>query len=144
MTTLRKVWLNCIQLLTLITISVSASAQLKADFSANPQVGCPPMVVTFEDKTTGNPTEWKWDLGNGTISYLQDPIATYFNTGTYTIKLLVKNSAGTEVFVRTNGMFTHTESTLVKSALTNPTWIISFLTVVSEQPELLSAISFTV
>jgi len=94
MKTLPRVWLNCIQLITLIILSASASAQLKADFAASPSVGCPPMVVTFQNKSTGGATEWKWDLGNGTISFLQNPIATYFNPGKYTIKLVVKNQNG--------------------------------------------------
>ncbi len=100
MKTINKVLLNCIQLVTLIIISTAASAQLKADFAASPQVGCPPMIVNFEDKSTGSPTEWKWDLGNGTISYLQSPIATYFNPGVYTIKLIVKNQNGQDSIAR--------------------------------------------
>lgn len=100
MKTLQRVWLNCIQLVTLIVLTTSASAQLKADFSATPQTGCPPMVVSFKDLSTGNPTQWKWDLGNGTISFLQHPIATYFNPGKYTIKLVVKTNTGADSVVK--------------------------------------------
>jgi gliding motility-associated-like protein len=107
MKTLKKVWLKCIQLLTLITLSVSASAQLKADFTASPTVGCPPMVVNFEDKSTGNPAEWKWDLGNGTISRLQHPITTYFNAGTYAVKLIVKNANGEDSVAKSQFIVVH-------------------------------------
>lgn len=65
------------------------------------------MVVNFEDKSTGNPEEWKWDLGNGTISYLQSPIATYFNPGTYTIKLIVKNASGADSIARSQYIVVH-------------------------------------
>ena len=101
MKTLTRVLLNCIQLVTLILLTTSASAQVKANFTASPTIGCPPMVVNFQDKSSGNPTEWKWDLGNGTISFLKDPIATYFNPGDYTIKLIVKNQNGADSVAKT-------------------------------------------
>lgn len=66
-------------------------AQLSASFSATTVQGCAPVLVRFTDQSTGNPTSWQWDLGNGTISYLQNPAATYFNPGTYTIKLTVSD-----------------------------------------------------
>jgi gliding motility-associated-like protein len=77
-----------------VTFTPNTNAQLTAAFTATPVSGCPPLVVSFRDASTGNPNYWKWDLGNGTISYLQNPIATYFNPGTYNIKLLVRNAAG--------------------------------------------------
>ena len=68
-------------LLFLLFISIIGKAQLSANFSANPINGCAPLLVNFKDQSTGNPTNWKWDLGNGTISYLQNPSVTYFNPG---------------------------------------------------------------
>lgn len=76
-------------------------AQLSAKFSAKPVSGCAPLLVTFKDESTGNPTNWKWDLGNGTISYLQNPSVTYFNSGYYTIKLWIKNTVGADSVVKT-------------------------------------------
>ncbi len=77
-----------------------ASGQLNADFTATPNNGCPPLVVGFSDNSTGNPSNWKWDLGNGTVSYLQNPVATYFNPGKYTIKLVVTNSIGKDSIIK--------------------------------------------
>ncbi len=107
MKTLHRVLLNCIQLVTLILLTTNASAQVKADFAASPTIGCPPMVVNFADKSSGGPTEWKWDLGNGTISYLKDPIATYFNPGEYTIKLIVKNQNGADTVAKIKFITVH-------------------------------------
>jgi gliding motility-associated-like protein len=70
--------------------SIITHAQLKADFSASVTSGCAPLIVHFIDKSTGGPNSWKWDLGNGTISYLRSPSATYFNPGKKTIKLIIK------------------------------------------------------
>ncbi|WP_066408170.1 PKD domain-containing protein [Flavisolibacter tropicus] len=76
-------------------------AQLSANFSATPLSGCAPLVVKFTDESTGNPTAWKWDLGNGTVSFFQNPSATYFNPGTYTITLEVKNASGSHTITKT-------------------------------------------
>lgn len=100
MKTAKSIWLYVVQLTILVIIASSASAQIKADFSATPVMGCPPMVVNFKDLSTGNPDTWKWDLGNGTISYLQNPIATYFNPGSYNIKLVAKSATGADSIVK--------------------------------------------
>jgi gliding motility-associated-like protein len=101
MKTIKGTWLHLLQLVVLILITTVSSAQLKADFTATPVTGCPPMVVSFKDSSAGNPLTWKWDLGNGTISFLQNPIATYFTPGTYDVKLLVTNAFGKDSIAKT-------------------------------------------
>ncbi|HET7898779.1 MAG TPA: PKD domain-containing protein, partial [Flavisolibacter sp.] len=71
-----------------------------ANFSANVQAGCAPLIVNFQDLTTGNPTAWKWDLGNGSSSTAQNPSATYFLPGTYTITLTASNANGSNALTR--------------------------------------------
>ncbi len=70
-------------------------AQLVTQFTGTPLSGCAPFSVNFTDQSTGNPNYWKWDLGNSTISFLQNPSTVYLNPGTYSVKLVVKNAAGT-------------------------------------------------
>ncbi|MDB5206583.1 MAG: hypothetical protein JWR72_1658 [Flavisolibacter sp.] len=65
-----------------------------ADFTATPVSGCSPLVVNFSDGSTGNPTLWFWDFGNGATSTLKNPSTTYFIPGTYTVTLTVTNAAG--------------------------------------------------
>lgn len=90
-----------IRLLCLIWLFSSASkAQPIADFSAQQTSGCAPLIVRFNDESLGNPTEWTWDLGNGTTSFLQHPSVTYFNPGTYSITLTVKNNQGTSTVTK--------------------------------------------
>jgi len=75
----------------------SVQAQLTANFTSDIQSGCAPLVVNFLNLSTGNPTSNLWNLGNGNpIIDIQNPVATYFNPGTYTVKLTIKNAAGTE------------------------------------------------
>jgi gliding motility-associated-like protein len=85
---------QCFILISIFTIGNTAYAQLSANFSATPTSGCSPQVVSFTDLSTGNPVEWKWDLGNGTTSVLQNPSATYFNAGQFDVTLIVKDAAG--------------------------------------------------
>ncbi|HEY1872469.1 MAG TPA: PKD domain-containing protein, partial [Chitinophagaceae bacterium] len=81
---------------SVLLLESRAFAQPSASFSATPISGCSPIVVHFTDQSTGNPSQWKWDLGNGVISFLQNPSTTYFNAGTYNIKLVVRNASGAD------------------------------------------------
>jgi len=88
-------------LLLLILISFATKAQLHTGFSATPISSCTPAIIQFTDSSKGNPTSWRWDLGNGTTSFLQNPSATYFNPGSYTIKLVIKNAQGSDSLTKT-------------------------------------------
>src|SRR5436853_1861302 len=83
-----------ILILIFLLLHITAFSQLKADFSASLTSGCAPPIVQFKDSSTGNPDSWSWDLGDGTIVNKHNPGIIYFNPGTYTIKLTVKNAAG--------------------------------------------------
>ena len=100
MTAKFRVLICCLVMLTSLAPNLASRAQLVANFSATPLSGCPPLVVQFTDQTTGSPTQWRWDLGNGTISFLQNPSVTYFNPGQYTIKLVVRNATGADSIVK--------------------------------------------
>ena len=103
-----KIRLQVTQLFLLMMLAVSATAQLKADFTASQVSGCPPLIVNFRDSSTGNPTSWKWDLGNGTQSVMPNPMGTYFDPGTYTVKLVVRNAANdADSLVRTQYIVVH-------------------------------------
>ena len=88
-------------ILLLCILSFVVRAQFTANFKASSVKGCAPLVVNFTDASTNNPTKWKWDLGNGTISFLQNPSTTYFNSGSYTIKLITSNINGSDSITRT-------------------------------------------
>ena len=89
-------------LLFCMAFQQAVMAQLHTDFTASPAGGCAPVFVHFTDFSTGSPASWKWDLGNGTISYLQNPSTTYFNPGKYTIKLVIKNGTLSDSTVKLN------------------------------------------
>lgn len=87
-------------LLLLIGLHSTVFGQPKAAFSATPLSGCSPLVVYFFDSSSGQPSQWRWDLGNGVTSFLRNPSATYFNPGTYNVKLIVSNAAGKDSLIK--------------------------------------------
>ncbi len=75
-------------------ITVNAPApKLAADFSAN--IKSAPLTAVFTDKSTGSPTKWVWNFGDGTSARnTQNPTHKYSTAGTYTVTLTVTDAAG--------------------------------------------------
>jgi YVTN family beta-propeller protein len=81
--------------------SVKSSKPVAA-FTASPTSGAKPLVVTFTDKSTNNPTSWKWNFGDGTTSTTHNPIHTYIKTGSHTVTLTATNSAGSNTVTKSS------------------------------------------
>ncbi len=78
------------------TVTVAAAPVLPvASFTASATTGQAPLVVRFSDTSTGTPTAWAWDFGDGTTAADQHPSHTFTAAGTYTVRLTVVNAAGT-------------------------------------------------
>lgn len=57
------------------------------------------LVVAFTDLSTGNPTSWSWDFGDGTPASIQsNPTHTYTAAGTYQVCLTATNACGSNTF----------------------------------------------
>lgn len=67
-----------------------------ADFDANPISGNAPLNVHFTDQSSGSPTAWSWDFGDGGSSVLQHPSHVYSEPGVYTVSLMATNSCGND------------------------------------------------
>ncbi|PWR74744.1 PKD domain-containing protein [Methanospirillum lacunae] len=63
-----------------------------AQFSAYPTTGNAPLTVDFRDMSSGNPTSWTWDFGDGAQSSIQNPSHVYTVVGTYSVTLSLKNA----------------------------------------------------
>ena len=50
------------------------------------------MAVNFIDVSTGSPTSWSWDFGDGTTSNLQNPNHTYAANGIYYVSLSISST----------------------------------------------------
>lgn len=55
--------------------------------------GYNPHEYKFIDLSTGNPDNWEWDFGDGTYSYIQNPIHTFPDTADYFVCLTMSNSS---------------------------------------------------
>ena len=66
-----------------------------AAFTASSAGGAAPLPVQFTDTSTGSPTSWAWDFGDGTTATTQNPSHTYTRPGTYTVGLAATNAGGT-------------------------------------------------
>ncbi len=74
--------------------AVSATSPLVANFTANTTNCSAPASVQFNDTSTGNPTSWKWNFGDGNSSTLKNPVHNYIKTGNFSVSLNVTNFGG--------------------------------------------------
>ena len=68
----------------------------RADFSARPTSGQLPLVVQFTDLSTGIPSKWSWNFGDGSVSTERSPVHQYTTQGSYTVSLVVENKYGSD------------------------------------------------
>ncbi|HWQ67791.1 MAG TPA: PKD domain-containing protein [Methanospirillum sp.] len=68
-------------------ITVEGSCIIAADFTSTPSSGSAPLTVQFTDLSTGGPTMWSWDFGDGSTDMVASPIHTYTKPGTYTVRM---------------------------------------------------------
>jgi C1A family cysteine protease len=84
------------------TITTGSTPSPKASFSASPTSGKATLNVQFIDTSTGSPTSWYWEFGDGTTSSLKQSTHAYTRKGFYTVKLTVTNAGGSNTLTRTN------------------------------------------
>ncbi|WP_011308635.1 PKD domain-containing protein [Methanosarcina barkeri] len=84
-----------------IKVSSQSSAKPVAAFSASPTSGKAPLKVKFTDTSTGSPTSWFWNFGDGAKSFQQNPVHKYSKAGIYTVNLTVKNAKGKNTVTKT-------------------------------------------
>jgi PKD repeat protein len=67
-----------------------------ANFTATPPSGPAPLTIRFNDTSTGSPTSWLWDFGDGntTNAAEQNPVHTYLANGSFTVSLNATNAVG--------------------------------------------------
>jgi len=83
------------------TSYITVSDVVTADFYGAPTAGTAPLTVDFSDLSTGNPTSWSWNFGDGGSSMVQNPSYTYTDEGVYTVSLTASNGCGSDVATRT-------------------------------------------
>ena len=84
-----------------LSVPVTATARISADFVGTPVVVQLGEAVDFTDQSGVAPgeapiTSWTWDFGDGTSSPIQNPQHVYAAQGQYTVTLTVSNGTLTD------------------------------------------------
>lgn len=74
----------------LVTVSLGEAPVADFTFLVNG------LSVSFNDASTGGPTEWQWNFGDGNTSREQNPVHKYESAGDYTVRLIASNAAGSD------------------------------------------------
>ena len=81
---------------------ITVYALVEAAFTANSTNINEGESVQFTDQSTGVPTGWSWDFGDGTISTQQNPTHTYYSAGVYNVSLTANNSSSSDTESKSN------------------------------------------
>lgn len=117
------------------TITETTPVPIKAGFSGYPTTGTAPLTVTLTDSSTGSPTSWLWDFGDGSSSVLENPPQHRYSVpGTYTVSLTVSGPVGSNTRKLTDYITVTDLSTPVTTRITAPVLTSSPVPVITLQP----------
>ncbi len=83
-------------------VTVNPPPEPVADFGGTPLSGAAPLMVSFTDLSSGAPTTWAWDFGDGATSADQHPAHVYDQPGMYTVRLDVTGAGGSGSLTRSD------------------------------------------
>ncbi len=98
----QKIFSGLFYLGLLLVFPVYSNAQLNAQFTSNITQGCNPILVNFQDQSSGNINDYTWRLGNGGTSDSVNPSVSYNDPGKYTVTLIVSNGNNVDSITKTN------------------------------------------
>jgi PKD repeat protein len=83
-------------------VAIKGPPPLVARFNAEPVQGMAPLMVNFEDTSSGVIATYLWNFGDGATSIEQHPTHIYQSAGTYTVSLTVTGDVGTNSCTKTS------------------------------------------
>jgi len=98
-----RIWSAALYIAILVTLASHGgcaasegdnTATLTASFNFHPASPIIGQAVQFTDTSTGSPTSWQWDFGDGAISSAQNPSHSYAAIGFHSATLTVTNASG--------------------------------------------------
>ena len=80
----------------------TSTAPLNAAFTPDKTSGVFPLTVQFNDRSTGAPTSWAWDFGDGSSGTEQSPSHIYTSTGQFNVSLSVGDGTNSDAVTKNN------------------------------------------
>ena len=90
--------------------------------SALPGGAVPGLQIKFTDTSTGSPTAWSWDFGDGGADTTQNPTHTYNQAGYWTVTLKASNAIGSDIHPENNLVVACTEMDIYPGSTLIPSW----------------------
>lgn len=59
-------------------------------------------IIQFIDESINNPTNWRWNFGDGSGSSEENPSHVYSSGGSYSVSLIVRNIFGSDTVIMSN------------------------------------------
>jgi PKD repeat protein len=85
-----------------LTITPASTAQVPvASFTADPGAPLVGEAVSFQDTSTGSPTSWSWNFGDGETSTEQNPTHSFASAGSFDVALTAANDEGSDTDTQT-------------------------------------------
>lgn len=78
-----------------VTYTVPAGPPV-ASFEFTPEMALPDEEIQFTDTSSGAPTTWAWDFGDGSSTSEQNPSHAFADEGSYSVALTVTNDSGSD------------------------------------------------
>ncbi len=82
---------SCVFVMAGTPADTLAADPLAANYTEDVTLGYAPFQVHFFDTSTGTPTAWSWDFGDGTSSPARHPVHSYAAPGVYSVTLVVSD-----------------------------------------------------
>jgi RHS repeat-associated protein len=101
-------------------ITVTTPTVLTANFTSNVTSGAVPLSVQFNDTSTGSPTTWHWEFGDGGNSTIRNATHIYSYTGLFTANLTVTNGSVTDTESKMDYINVTSKALLPLPGFTNP------------------------
>jgi PKD repeat protein len=84
-----------------VSTAIPSAPLVSAAFDATPSSPAVRDLVSFNDRSTGSPTSWQWNFGDGATSSLQNPTHAYAIQGAYSVTLTAANAASSAAIAHT-------------------------------------------
>ncbi len=80
-----------------LTVAPASVAEIPvASYSWSPPTPMVGITILFSDTSTGEPTSWAWDFGDGATSVVQNPSHIFTSEGSFDVALTATNEAGSD------------------------------------------------